>query len=209
MHRLTGTLSFVGTLSKHTTYALTASISFVSALKRFIVYRLEAALNGAGRLQRAALRQLEGVLAVSGNLSRKSYYPLSASVTFVGTTGRSVLLQFRAALELVGNLMPIKRIVQIFAATFSFSGQITRRSVMHVLEGALGFVGSLIAIGGKRTKPITDAIILRQEYTPNITLRRTETGYVYSLVDHLGDYPEAEFESITKKRYVFGRKGNA
>jgi hypothetical protein len=202
-HSFSASLSLSGTLSRSIKRMLVASIGLSGSLGRSIVYKLEAALRPVGRLQRAILHQLAGALGVSGKMSREIYYPLIASVTFVGTVGRSVLHQFYAALETVGKLTLNASIVRRFVATLDFSGQIAHRTVMRILEGTLNFVGSIFENHAKVIRPLTDSLVLKQENIPTLTVRRTEIGNVYGLVNHLEGYPEMEMLSIVKRRKVF------
>jgi hypothetical protein len=204
---LTATLNLSGSLTRSLRRSLTASMSLAGSVGRSIVYRLEGALEAAGALQRTILHQLVGALGVSSKISIKIYYLLVASVTFTGTIRQSVSHQFHAALQFMSNVVPNVFFVQVFVASLGFGGQIARRIIVSVLQGALDFAGSIAEISKKTPQPIIDAIILKQESAPSITLRHTETEEAYGLINHLEGYPEMEFIPIIAKRRIFGRKG--
>jgi hypothetical protein len=206
IQRLSASLSFVGTLPRSIRRTLAASVAFSASLGRSIVYRLEGALGMVGALQRAILHQLIAALGVSGKMSIKIYYQLLASITFTGTVVRSVAYQLRATLTSVGKLVPNVFFVRVLVASLSFSGKIARRGIVRALQGALDFIGSIAEISKKAPQPLTDAIILKQEHAPSITLRHNKKGEAYGFINHLEGYPEMEFIPVIAKRRVFGRK---
>lgn len=194
-------------LSRIITRALSASTALTGSVGQSLVYRLEAALGAVGTLQRAVLHQLAGVLGVSGKTSSATYHQLAASVTFTGTVGRSALRQLRALLESAGSLEPGSKLVQVLTATLSFSGQVARRSIIRTLRAALDLRGFIDFAKGSATKILADTLVLKQEGVPTLTLRHTEAGDVYGLINHLEGYPEMEVQRIVAKRRVFGRPG--
>lgn len=181
-------------------------MNFSGSLGRSLAHRIEAALGATGALQRVILHQLAGALGVSGKMSIKIYHQLVASVVFTGIVVSSVLHRIGAALKFAGNIVPNVFFVRVLKAALGFSGQITRRSIVRVLQGALDFIGLLAEINRKAPQLLTDAIILKQEHAPSITLQHNKMGEAYGLINHLEGYPEMEFIPIVAKRRVFGKK---
>jgi hypothetical protein len=184
---------------------LAASVTPNGSLRRSIEYRLEGILQATGAVRRTIVRRLEGILSFSKEIPSKTYHQLSSNMTFAGTARRSMFRQLDAVIDFKGAIIPIVKIIQMFAAALGFSSHIARLSISRVLRGAVRFEGFLSKIKG--AKPIPDMLVLKYESLPTLTLRRNESDDTLGLVSHLEGFPEMEVQPVVRRRQVFGRKG--
>lgn len=142
-HKLTGGLSFVGSVaSRITRRVLPASASFVGALPRRIKRGTEAGLTFFGNLQKGEFRQpFELALTFAGSLLPASTKILAATLSFVGKLPRNALRSLQAGLAFLGT--PIRNVLAYrLTASVAPSGTLSQ-TTSRIAKASLSFAGAL------------------------------------------------------------------
>lgn len=147
--RLVATLSFVGNLATSFIQgaqvflqALTGTLSFVGAISRSPKKSLTASLTPVGVLSKKMFRSLTAVLTFVGALAKRTSRSFAATLSFVGllTLVKLLVRTFTAALSFTGLL--VRRPNKALSATLSFVG-LLRNRVGKAFSAVLSFVGQL------------------------------------------------------------------
>ena len=140
----TGALSFSGAVKKRETAILASVLSFVGNLSSLIVVvyhqALSAILSFTGSLTPRKI--FRAVLNFSGKVTRVISHKFTSSLSFVGTFGRIKPALLTAAISFVGFFRSGKLYYQLYLASLSFAGKVSR-AIRQSVRSILSFLGDL------------------------------------------------------------------
>jgi hypothetical protein len=156
-------LSFVGVMSKTTSYPLTATLNFVGSMSRLISRSFTPSLTFVGSLIKSPSRLLPGVLTftgliiklpgkiftagltLSGSLLKQLEKGLIATLGFTGVLSRSVFRTLSGSLSFSGLLSAFHQHFTTLTASLSFSGNISKL-IKFPLTASLSFTGTILRV---------------------------------------------------------------
>jgi len=137
---MTGTLSFVGTITRIITHPLTATLSFIGSIVKSTSKVLTASVSFIGVLIHSIRTTFLATLSFIGSLTNRINTLKTATLSFVGSITKQTSRTLSASLPFIGTMTKIP--AKALSGAISFAGALTRRISYH-LNSVLSFIGDL------------------------------------------------------------------